>query len=349
MLEPRAGNSYDFVRFSAAAAVLFSHHFALSKLPETPVPLYGEDFGKLGVEVFFCLSGFLICRSLQKSTNWAQFISARFLRIFPNLTFSLIATSAATLVWYGNYSHLWKHAKYVMGNLLMVFRGVTYTIPGVFENTRGDAAVNGPLWSLPNEILLYVLLFLFFVVGGRRTGLLILIGALLLSIVWGITPTLGGFTFGPYDGFQFSRLGSFFLSGAVLAGCWPYIEKHAVPLGAIAVLTTILIRNLVPVETIFHSFSLATAVIGLGSSKAMAWFSKGGDPSYGMYIFAWPIQQFSLLLINSFWLSMLVAFLITTALGYATWHAFERRAMSSRRSFAEGLEKRVRRLTGASA
>ncbi len=66
---------------------------------------------------------------------------------------------------------------------------------------------------------------------------------------------------------------------------------------------------------------MAAAVIGLGSSHAMAWFAKGGDASYGMYVYAWPVQQFALLLIGSFWLSMLVAFVVTTAIGYATWHA----------------------------
>jgi peptidoglycan/LPS O-acetylase OafA/YrhL len=336
---PRSRNSYDFVRFCAASAVLFSHHFALSRIPEPTVPGYGEDFGKLAVEVFFCLSGFLICRSLQKSTNWAQFVSARFLRIFPNLTFSLTVTSAVTLLWYRNYGHFWKHAKFVVGNLLMFFRGVTYTIPGIFQDTKGGPAINGPLWSLPYEIWLYVLLFLLFILGGRRTGIFVLIGAVSLSIVWGATPGVGGFTLGPFEGFQFSRLGSYFLSGAVLANCWPYIEKHAVMIGAIALLTIIFARNVLPVETIFHSLALAVVVIGLGSSEAMAWFSKGGDASYGMYIFAWPVQQFSLLLIHSFWLSMLVAFLITTALGYATWHSFEKRAMASRKQFAEDLQK----------
>ena len=60
----------------------------------------------------------------------------------------------------------------------------------------------------------------------------------------------------------------------------------------------------------------------------MAWFSKGGDASYGMYVFAWPVQQFVLLLVAPFWLSLLVAFLVTAALGYATWHAYERRLMT---------------------
>jgi peptidoglycan/LPS O-acetylase OafA/YrhL len=43
-----------------------------------------------------------------------------------------------------------------------------------------------------------------------------------------------------------------------------------------------------------------------------------------MYVLAWPVQQFSMLLIEPFWLSMLAAFLVTTALGYGTWHGFEK-------------------------
>jgi peptidoglycan/LPS O-acetylase OafA/YrhL len=345
-MEPRSENSYDFVRFCAASAVLFSHHFALSRIPEPPVPGYGEDFGKLAVEVFFCLSGFLISRSLQKSTNWAQFASARFLRILPNLTFSLTVTSVATLLWYGNYVHIWKHATFVIRNLLMFFLGVTYTIPGVFEDAKGGPAINGPLWSLPYEVWLYVLLYLCFILGGRRSAFLIIFGALSLGIVWSVTPVVGGFSLGIFDSFQFSRLGSFFLSGAVLAVCWPHIMNRGVEVGAIALLAIIVVRNVLPSATILHSMALSATVIGLGSSRAMAWFSKGGDASYGMYIFAWPLQQFSLLLMNSFWLSMLAAFLVTTALGYVTWHAFEKRAMSSRKRFARGIQECVARLTG---
>ena len=275
-MEPRASNSYDFVRFCAASAVLVSHHFALSQLPEPLVPGYGDNLGVLGVQVFFCLSGFLICRSLQKSTDWALFASARFLRIFPNLTFSLTATSVATLLWYSNYSHIGKHIKFVVGNLLMFFRGVTYIIPGVFEDAKASPAINGPLWSLPFELWLYVLLFLFFLVGGRRISLWVLAGAVVLSVVWGATPTIGDITIGPFDSFQFSRLGSFFLSGALLAFWWPSIENHAVTIGAAALLATFLIHYLLPINTIFHSLAVAATVVGLGNSKSMAWFSRGG-------------------------------------------------------------------------
>jgi peptidoglycan/LPS O-acetylase OafA/YrhL len=345
----RATNSYDFVRFCAASAVLFSHQFALSLRPEPAVPMYGEDFGKLAVEVFFCLSGFLICQSLQKNSDWADFLCARFLRIVPNLTFSLVVTSLGTMVWYHNYSHLWQHIKFVIGNLLMFIRGVTYTIPGVFDNAAGGPAINGPLWSLPSELWLYILLFLFFLVGGRRNGPLILIGTILLSVLWGITPVIGDKYLGPFTVLQFSGLGSYFLCGALLATCWERIKRRALPIGLASLVAMLILRNVLPVNTILQAMTLALVIICLGSSNAMAWFSRAGDASYGMYIFAWPIQQFCLLLIGSFWTSMAVAFLATTMLGYATWHTFEKRAMSVRRHAAAELRRMVGRFFSRSA
>jgi peptidoglycan/LPS O-acetylase OafA/YrhL len=335
-VDSRRENSYDFVRFCAASAVLFSHHFDLAGRPEPPVPGYGEDFGELAVEIFFCLSGFLICRSLQKSTSWARFVAARFLRIFPNLAFVLVATSAVTFFWYGNYSHLWSHAEYVAENLLMFLRGVTYVIPGVFADTVRPV-VNEPLWSLPYELWLYAVLALMFFLGGRWRSTGIVLGALLLGIAWSATPILGEFEIGHLESLELFRLGSFFLSGAVLAVFWPYIGRHALAVGLIGLIGILVIRNLVPINTMFQSLAVAAATIGFGSSAAMAWFSKGGDASYGMYVLAWPVQQFSMLLIEPFWLSMLAAFVMTTALGYGTWHGFEKRAMSYADRFAPTL------------
>jgi peptidoglycan/LPS O-acetylase OafA/YrhL len=146
----RAANSYDFVRFCAASCVFYSHHFDLSGFAEPQVPGLGQDFGELGVEIFFCLSGFLICLSLQRSQDWIRFAAARVLRIFPNLTVVLIATSAATLLWYRNDAHLAAHIGYVARNLAMFVLGVTQTIPGVFADATRHT-VNDPLWTLPTN------------------------------------------------------------------------------------------------------------------------------------------------------------------------------------------------------
>ena len=335
-VDARAANSYDFVRFCAASAVLFSHHFDLSGLPEPQVPGFGEDFGEVAVEVFFCLSGFLICRSLQKSPTWTQFIAARVLRIYPTLALALIASSAATFIWYRNYPNLGPHLGYVGDNLLLFVNGVTQTIPGVFTDaTRQD--INDPLWTLPYELWCYAALALMFVVGVRRSAVWIVAVTLLVTTAWAAEPWIDDFDLGPLESFELFRLGSYFMSGAMLAVLWPWIGRHAVGIGAAGLIAAVALRNLLPVDTVLHSLALAAAVVGLGSSSLMAWFSRGGDASYGMYVFAWPVQQFVLLLIAPFWLSLPVAFLVTAALGYATWHAYERRLMAYPKRLAERL------------
>jgi peptidoglycan/LPS O-acetylase OafA/YrhL len=342
-VDAREANSYDFVRFCAASAVLFSHHFDLSGLPEPKVPGYVEDFGEVAVEVFFCLSGFLICRSLQKSPGWTRFVAARFLRIFPNLAFVLVVSSAATLIWYRNYSNLWPHVTYVTDNLLMFVNGVTQVIPGVFTDTLRED-VNNPLWTLPYELWCYVVLALMFVLGVRRSAIFIVVVTLLFTTAWAAEPLIEDFDIGPLESSEFFRLGSYFMSGAVLAVAWPLIGRYAIAIGAAGLIAGLAVRNLLPINTAVHSLALAACVIGLGSSRFMAWFSRGGDASYGMYVFAWPVQQFVLLLVAPFWLSLLVSFLVTAALGYATWHTFEKRVMSQARTTPEKGVKAVKAL-----
>jgi len=113
----------------------------------------------------------------------------------------------------------------------MFLRGVTYVIPGVFADTVRPA-VNEPLWSLPYELWLYAVLALMFFLGGRWISTGIVLGALLLGIAWSATPILGEFEIGHLESLELFRLGSFFLSGAVLAVFWPYIGRHALAVGS---------------------------------------------------------------------------------------------------------------------
>jgi peptidoglycan/LPS O-acetylase OafA/YrhL len=334
-IDVREANSYDFVRFCAASAVLFSHHFDLSGLPEPQVPGYREDFGEVAVEVFFCLSGFLICRSLQRSPGWKRFVVARVLRIFPNLAFVLIVSSLATFLWYRNTANLSAHISYVTDNLMMMVKGVTFIIPAVFTDAlRQD--VNDPLWTLPYELWCYVLLALVFAFGVARSSVLIVITTVVITAAWTAVPFMDDFDIGPLESFEFFRLGSYFMSGALLAVLWPWMSRYAVVIGVVGLVAGFALRSLLAIDTPLHSLALAACVVGLGSSGAMAWFSRGGDASYGMYVFGWPVQQFILLLIAPFWLSLFVAFGVATVIGYATWHAFERRLTTYPRRLARG-------------
>jgi peptidoglycan/LPS O-acetylase OafA/YrhL len=303
------------------------------------VPGFGEDLGEVAVEVFFCLSGFLICRSLQKSPGWARFAAARLLRIFPNLALVLALTSASTFLWYRNYPNFGPHFSYVVDNLLLFVNGVTQVIPGVFTDApRRDT--NDPLWTLPYELWLYVMLAAAFVLGVRWSGSCIIIALLALSTAWTVEPQIDDFDLGPLESFETFRLGSYFMSGALLAMVWRWVGGHAFALGGVGLIACLATRNLWSTDTVVQSLALAAGVIGLGSSGVMAWFARGGDASYGMYVFAWPVQQFVLLLIAPFWLSLLVAFLITATIGYATWHTFEERLIARPRQPRRRAEPR---------
>ncbi|BAT60698.1 acyltransferase family protein [Variibacter gotjawalensis] len=326
--DPRTQNSYDFVRFFAASCVLYSHHFDLAGFDEPIVPGYRADFGQFGVAIFFALSGFLICQSLQRSTDWVRFFAARFFRIMPNLAFVLIVSSLTTLIWYRNGAHLSAHTSYVAENLAMFVRGVTKFIPGVFGNAERQD-INDPLWTLPYEFWLYVLLAALFFVGRRFSGIAVTIAALAIAAIWLYCQSEDvDFMLGPLESDDLFRLSAYFLAGSLLAILWPHISRFAIPLGIAGLVVAFTVRRVTDEETALSAIALAAAVIGLGSTKLLAWFARGGDASYGIYVFAWPVQQFALLLVGAFWPSMALAFVITVAIGYATWHSFEKRAMT---------------------
>ena len=341
-VSPRNSNSYDFVRFIAASMVLYSHHFALNGRPEPIVPFYGEKFGALAVYIFFSLSGFLIYLSLEKNGDWWRFAAARFLRVMPNLTVALVLSSLVTLVYFSNYANLTAHIYYVVRGIFLALFGAGYDIPGIFETLKYQA-LNGPLWSLRYELHLYFFLFLIVTFGGRYRGWVLAIALPLLIYHWMMNKNqyiLG------IDLFEYSRLGQIFLSGALLGYLWKYWKNYAVPVGFAGLVLCFVLELVVPFNSFMNALTLGAAVIGLGSSSALAWFSKGGDSSYGMYIYAWPVQQFSILYIASFWGSMLVAFIATVMIGYTTWHSFEKRCMQQVPRFSEFLRRGFNGLTG---
>lgn len=82
-------NAFDLIRFVAALAVLFSHSFATSGLPE-PTYFGGETAGSLGVFVFFAVSGYLVQQSWSRQPDPRSFVLSRVLRIFPGLLACLL-------------------------------------------------------------------------------------------------------------------------------------------------------------------------------------------------------------------------------------------------------------------
>ena len=89
----RAPNALNFVRLLLALEVMAWHAYSL---PGRHLPLPVERFvSDLGVDAFFAISGFLICRSWVRRPQLRVFLSARGRRLLPGLWVCLLVTSFA--------------------------------------------------------------------------------------------------------------------------------------------------------------------------------------------------------------------------------------------------------------
>ena len=86
-------NNFNLIRFLAASAVLLDHSFALVAHDQTASALIDVErleIGRLAVDVFFILSGFLVTRSVMTQPTLIDYAVARFLRLFPALLVACI-------------------------------------------------------------------------------------------------------------------------------------------------------------------------------------------------------------------------------------------------------------------
>jgi len=345
----RFDNSFEILRLVAASAVLFSHSYALYGLPE-PQPVSGRAVGGLAVGVFFAISGFLVAQSWDRDPDLKRFTYRRALRILPGL---FVAVSFTTLVigplmtmvplaaYFRSaetWGYLFSNASLVMGQ---------DTLPGVFEENVYPREVNGSLWTLRYEFLVYAFLaslglcakrstlpwmclitFLVFVVGWcicQKLGFTTL--QLPLPVVWRI-----GFEI---DWMQLSFLGAFFFGGSLL-----YFFASSVRLsGWVATLLCAACAMATSpfVVTLLLWISIPYAVVTLAYRAPVLFrrLGKQSDVSYGIYIYAFPVQQS----VASFavpagagWIaSLTVTSIVTFLLAALSWRYIERPALALKR------------------
>ncbi|MFF4606823.1 acyltransferase family protein [Streptomyces sp. NPDC001339] len=107
MAERRSGNrlaTLDGLRLLAALMVVFYHYIALARPwghgPDTifPTAHLAAQYGWLGVEVFFLISGFVICMSVWGRTV-GEFAVSRVSRLFPAYWAGLLLTTVVVKIW----------------------------------------------------------------------------------------------------------------------------------------------------------------------------------------------------------------------------------------------------------
>ncbi len=167
-------NNFDFLRFFAAALVLFAHCYPLvgRKMDEPLTVLTGyEKGGGIAVGIFFVISGYLITASYLNSRSPVSFLTKRALRILPALTVAVLLSAfvigpMVTSWRLDNYltsAKTWEYLK----NILLI---TEYELPGVFNQNVYPDVVNGSLWTLPLEVMMYMGVLALGLVGFLRRG-----------------------------------------------------------------------------------------------------------------------------------------------------------------------------------
>lgn len=99
----------------------------------------------------------------------------------------------------------------------------------------------------------------------------------------------------------------------------------------ILIMATIVLAPYAAVSKFLLWVTLPYIVLAYGLSRSWlgSWVNKIGDCSYGVYIYAFPVQQFILLQYPNIAYStyLFVTVLITMILGYGSWHLIEKRIL----------------------
>lgn len=327
--EARKQDNFLLLRIIAACMVIYGHSFALTKdvgLMDIFLKYnWGRYSGDLAVSMFFVISGFMVSGSFLGRSDLFEYAKARLLRILPALIVLLFVSAfligpLVTHLNVLNYFSTFDTYKYIAKNLSFS-SNMSWVLPGVFDLHK-MTAMNGSLWTLPAEMRMYVFVALLGVFGlltNRVIGTVVLFGLFLAAI---LNPQLLPLhtSWVPVSGY--------FCLG-ILAQL--YKEKIQVKYEIlIALIFLTYISRLT--ESYFFLLAIATAYFCFWfayRTKHVA-LEKYGDPSYGIYLWGWPIQQLTIAIWPEItpWKNCIISLFFAIAMGYLSWHLVEKPALS---------------------
>ena len=330
-------NNFNLIRFLAAAAVVLFHCYALTG-HWTDEPLWRLapelNLGSLGVGSFFVVSGFLVTKSWIERGRLVPFAAARVLRIYPALACATLVTMALA-AWSSSYPL----AAFVAAPETLDYAWRTATafavrdrLPGAIAGNPFPDSVNGSLWTLPVELRLYVAVGAAGVTGllTRRRLLTIVVAG--LAVLYTMKPEWSPLAqFGPVT----RELALLFALGS-LACAW----RDLIVLSPAAALVAVVVVAWNPAglgRGLLFPPLLAYALLVAAYHPRLVWprFNRYGDCSYGLYVYAFPIQQTLARLVPGIEPLALfaLAFPATLALAAVSWRLVEKPALGLKSRF----------------
>lgn len=343
-------NNLNLIRAVAASAVLVSHAFPITLGEDAVQPLKkltGMSLGAIAVAIFFVLSGLLIARSFDRGRSVIRFGTARVLRLFPALVVVLLLTVLAgalvTTLDPASYFTATKTLTYIPRNLSLAF--LQYPLPGVIDSNPYPNVINGSLWTLFHEVICYLAVLALGLVGLLRYK--VAFSCVFVLIVAGFFVAQGTSVDGAITArlVPLATLGFPFALGA-LAYVWR--DHWVLDLRVLALLWVIaLALSQTACFTAAFIVALAYSVIYLGfvPKGAVLNYNRLGDYSYGIYIYAFPLQQLAVYHFPEAGPlgNMALAAPATLLCAVISWHWIEKHALDQISPMAIAIEKALGR------
>lgn len=283
-------NNLDLVRLAAALAVVVSHAWPLALGAGAAEPLsrtLGLSLGGAAVLLFFFVSGLLIADSAHRTAGRPlAFIAARAGRILPGLFVALVVTAGVAALTGAGFG-AGEAAAYVLRGLSLA--SLQHELTGAFAANPLPYKVNGPLWTLFYEVLCYAVIAAAAWSGllRRRLGWVALVGS--AGALWAGFGPVGTEAEGALA-YRLSVMAPLALAFALGAAAWGARRalrvdwRLGLALGALAWAAH------------GSAFFLPVFVAALGFAALLAAYRlpvrrPGGDISYGVYIYGWPVAQ----------------------------------------------------------
>lgn len=348
--EIHSDNNFDFLRIIAATLVIASHSSALSIRKD--IHFLDMSLGGFGVCIFFLISGYLITKSWISSPSVPLFFIKRFLRIMPALIvvtlFSVFIigpfNTTLDILSYFRNDQTWSYFK----NVLLY--PIQYSLPGVFISNPYPNAVNGSLWSLSVEFSAYcsvaVLGFLG-IIKKRFTPLIIILFLIFFEYYAKLNiPDYYNITIFYMQPAQSVKPLIYFFIGSTFYLLKSLIKIRFRYLEVLFIVWAIFLET--PFVNIFTYLFLSYFLmfVAFGLSSKLSSFRRFGDPSYGMYVYAFPVQQivihnFSFLSPITLFLSSLV---IILPIAFLSWYLVESPMLMLKKNFNKHNERTLRKL-----
>jgi peptidoglycan/LPS O-acetylase OafA/YrhL len=285
-------NNLNLIRMLAATGVLISHAWPVSTgdIDDQPLAhvLNGIDLGIVCVSIFFAISGYLIAQSYERDPNLKRFWFSRVMRIFPALLVVLLITALilAPLITVTSVKSVWLAApEYILRNFTLF--SLEQYLPGVFKGNPVGGSINIPLWTLSHELTCYFFVTVLGLLGFLKSPRLMLIAWLAFIACYAVI-----LYFEPQSRLvALAKLAFPFMVGVVLF-VWRKKVLLSWPIGAFLVILAVLFYDSFVFREVFMlALTYIVFLFAYLPGGKIRDYNRLGDYSYGIYIYAFPIQQ----------------------------------------------------------